>query len=118
MTEAELRAIVNAACQDAFNEGMQAGLTSETVDVLVSCLQHIANWIDAYPDRVFPPLKDEDYPKIHKALADAGYSSERLHAAWARHILGTIQPEVSAALTVYNTAVRSQDNAKESGSAT
>lgn len=53
----------------------------------VYALREITQWCDAYPVDVFPELSDEDYARAHTALVGVGLSSDRLHAAWARHLL-------------------------------
>lgn len=50
-------------------------------------LGQIARWCEAYPVTVFPEMDDADYARAHEALKGVGLSSDRLHAAWARHLL-------------------------------
>lgn len=52
---------------------------------MADALQAIKAWCAAYPEDVFPPLTDEDFARAAAALEAAGLSSDRLHAAWARH---------------------------------
>lgn len=53
-------------------------------------LREIAQWCEAYPVKVFPELTENDFVMAAAALAGVGLSSDRLHAAWARHLLSGI----------------------------
>lgn len=61
-------------------------MTADRDEILEGALHAIAQWCDAYPVAVFPELSDEDHARAHAALLRIGLSSDRLHAAWARHL--------------------------------
>ena len=59
----------------------------EKIDRMEEALRKIQRWAHAYPVDIFRPVSDEDLQRAHAALVAIGLSNDRLHAAWARHIL-------------------------------
>ena len=70
----------------------------ERIEHLEEALGELKDWADGYPVKVFRPMEEADYRRCHEALLAAGYSSDRLHAAWARHILSRVKQITDAAL--------------------
>lgn len=65
----------------------------DQLDDALQALHRVKQWADAYPTYIFPE------PDIAAAKAKIGETEfMRLHAAWARHLLGGIGKIVNEAL--------------------
>lgn len=64
----------------------------------VDAFEHVlTGWESAYPESVFPPLKDGELKHAMKLCnAEDKNQSARLYAEWARHIVKCIRHQVEA----------------------
>lgn len=73
-------------------------LVEDTKDAIEQALQTC----DAWSEDFFSPISKEELRKAVDAVIASGVSSDRLHASWARHVVGLLKPALtqSAALFV------------------
>lgn len=87
---------------------------SEAEEVARTALQQIRQWADAYPEDIFTPLSDEELKAVVAAAEKAvPHGSSRLHAGWARHILGAVRRIAAEALEEMDREARLKLEAEE-----
>lgn len=75
-------------------EELKRKLTDLRTDTLAAA-QH---FVDAYPESVFCPIDEEQWPQIATALKGTGISVDRVSASNMKHAATCIRDDINAAI--------------------